>query len=167
MAVKIYGSNQIDFDSNNIITNTTINNSVLNNSLTALDTSASNGATSNADNTALPLFGCRAFVNFDGTSTTNVTVDGATEAHCAIRSSGNVSKVVKSSTGIYVIHFITAMPDSNYACVATSDANPSGWGNSTRIQALSTTNFTIRIVNSQVSGSGADDGQIICMSIFR
>lgn len=145
----------------------TIPTTVLTNSVTALDTTASNGATSNADNTALPLFGCRAFVNFDGTSTSNVTVNGATEAHCAIRSSGNVSKVVKSSTGIYVIHFITAMPDSNYACVATSDANPSGWGNSTRIQALSTTNFTIRIVNSQVSGSGADDGQIICMSIFR
>ena len=145
----------------------TIPTTVLTNSVTALDTTASNGATSNADNTALPLFGCRAFVNFDGTSTSNVTVNGATEAHCAIRSSGNVSKVVKSSTGIYVIHFITAMPDSNYACVATSDANPSGWGNSTRIQALSTTNFTIRIVNSQVSGSGADDGQIICMSILR
>ena len=145
----------------------TIPTTVLTNSVTALDTTASNGATSNADNTALPLFGCRAFVNFDGTSTSNVTVNGATEAHCAIRSSGNVSKVVKSSTGIYVIHFITAMPDSNYACVATSDANPSGWGNSTRIQGLSTTNFTIRIVNSQVSGSGADDGQIICMSILR
>jgi len=145
----------------------TIPTTVLTNSLSALDTTASNGPGSNLDNTALPLFGCRAFVNFDGTSTTNVTVDGATEAHCAIRSSGNVSKVVKSSVGIYVIHFITAMPDSNYACVATSDANPSGWGNSTRIQALSTTNFTIRIVNSQVSGSGADDGQIICMSIFR
>ena len=140
-----------------------IANPVLNKSLTSLDTSASNGATSNVDNTALPLFGCRAFVNFNGTSVQSVS--GVN--HCAIRASGNVSKVVKSGTGIYVIHFITAMPDSNYACVATSDANPSGWGNSTRIQALSTTNFTIRIVNSQVSGGGADDGQIICTSIFR
>ena len=144
-----------------------IPNPVLNNSITALDTTASQGPGLNADNTALPLFGCRAFVNFDGTSYTSVTENGVTENRCAIRSSGNVSKVMRSSTGIYVIHFITAMPDSNYACVATSDANPSGWGNSTRIQALSTTNFTIRIVNSQVSGSGADDGQIICMSIFR
>ena len=114
MAVKIYGSNQIDFDTNNIITNTTINNSVLNNSITALDTSASNGATSNADNTALPLFGCRAFVNFNGTSTTNVTVNGATEAHCAIRASGNVSKVVRTGQGDYTVFFTTAMPDTNY-----------------------------------------------------
>ena len=114
MAVKIYGSNQIDFDTNNIITNTTINNSVLNNSLTALDTTASNGATSNADNTALPLFGCRAFVNFNGTSTTNVTVNGATEAHCAIRASGNVSKVVRTGQGDYTVFFTTAMPDTNY-----------------------------------------------------
>mgnify|MGYP003314532160 FL=1 len=48
----------------------TIPITVLTNSVTALDTTASNGATSNADNTALPLFGCRAFVNFDGTSYT-------------------------------------------------------------------------------------------------
>ena len=30
MAVKIYGSNQIDFDANNIIQNTQLNNTVLN-----------------------------------------------------------------------------------------------------------------------------------------
>ena len=92
----------------------TIPNNVLNNSVTALDTTASNGPTSNADNTALPIFGCRAFVNFDGTSTSNVTVNGATEAHCAIRSSGNVSKVVKKGTGDYEVHFVTVMPDTNY-----------------------------------------------------
>ena len=92
----------------------TIPITVLTNSVTALDTTASNGATSNADNTALPLFGCRAFVNFDGTSYTNVTVNSATEAHCAIRASGNVSKVVRTAQGDYKIFFTTAMPDENY-----------------------------------------------------
>ena len=91
-----------------------IPNSVLNNSYTALDTTASQGPGSNADNTALPLFGCRAFVNFDGTSTTNVTVNGNTEAHCAIRASGNVSKVVRTGQGDYTVFFTTAMPDTNY-----------------------------------------------------
>ena len=92
----------------------TIPTTVLTNSVTVLDTTASNGATSNADNTALPLFGCRAFVNFDGTSYTNVTVNSATEAHCAIRASGNVSKVVRTAQGDYKIFFTTAMPDENY-----------------------------------------------------
>ena len=88
-----------------------IPNPVLNNSVTALDTTASNGATANADNTALPLFGCRAFVNFNGTS--YISVGG--ENHCAIRSSGNVSKVVRTGQGTYTITFTIAMPDANYA----------------------------------------------------
>ena len=87
-----------------------IANPVLNKSLTELDTSASQGATTNVDNTALPLFGCRAFVNFNGTSYTSVSG----ENHCAIRSSGNVSKVVRTAQGDYKIFFTTAMPDENY-----------------------------------------------------
>ena len=98
----------------------TIPTTVLTNSLTALDTSASRGPASNADNTALPLFGCRAFVNFDGTSYQNVTVNGATEAHCVIRSSGNVSKVVRNATATYTITFTIAMPDANYAIVGST-----------------------------------------------
>ena len=121
MAVKIYGSNQIDFDANNIIQNTQLNNTVLNDSLTALDTSASRGPTSNAGNTALPLFGCRAFVNFDGTSHT--TGDGV--SHCTIRASGNVSKVTRISAGMYTIHFATAMPDANYAATVSGNVNTS------------------------------------------
>ena len=123
MAVKIYGSNQIDFDANNIIQNTQLNNTVLNDSLTALDTTTSNGATSNADNTALPLFGCRAFVNFDGTSVQTI----GTEEHCAIRSSGNVSKVVKKGTGDFEIHFETAMPDKNYVIAGSISNTNNNW----------------------------------------
>ena len=110
MAVKIYGSNQIDFDANNIIQNTQLNNTVLNDSLTALDTTASNGATSNADNTALPLFGCRAFVSWSGRITSSI----GGETCCKIDSSGNVSKVVKTATGTYQIYFTIPMPDANY-----------------------------------------------------
>jgi hypothetical protein len=63
----------------------------------------------NADN-APPIFACRAWVNFDGTA--GSTVDG--EFRCTIRASGNVSKVVRSATGTFVVHFSTAMPDANY-----------------------------------------------------
>ena len=98
-----------------------IPNTVLNNSVTALDTTASNGATANADNTALPLFGCRAFVNFNGTSFTDV---GGVN-HCTIRASGNVSKVVRTGTGTYTITFTIAMPDANYAASISGEVNNS------------------------------------------
>ena len=88
----------------------------LSKSFTTLDTSASRGPTSNADNTALPLFGCRAFVRFNSVNTT--TVGG--EEHCTIASSGNISKVVRTSTGDYKIHFAVQMPDTNYAAVAST-----------------------------------------------
>ena len=92
-----------------------IPNSVLNNSYTALDTTASQGPTSNLDNTALPLFGCRAWVRFHGTTVTSV----GSESHCLINGSGNISKVVRSGDGQYKAYFQTPMPDSNYAAVVT------------------------------------------------
>ena len=76
-----------------------------------LDTDASRGATTNADNSELPAFACRAFCTFDGTDFT--TVNG--ESHCKILCSGNISKVVRHSTGWYRVHFKTSMPDNNYS----------------------------------------------------
>ena len=99
---------------NNLTGNLTGTVTSLSDSFTTLDTTASNGPTTNADNTALPLFGCRAFVNFNGTSTTSVTVNGVAEDHCAIRASGNVSKVVRTGNGDFTIHFTDQMPDANY-----------------------------------------------------
>ena len=67
-----------------------------------------------------PIYGCRAWVNFDGTA--GSTVDA--EFRCTIRGSGNVTKVVRASTGLFVVHFTTAMPNSNYATLLTaSDGN--------------------------------------------
>ena len=50
-------------------------------------------------------YGCRAWVNFDGTGTP------------AIRASGNVSSITDNGTGDYTVNFSTAMPDANYAAV--------------------------------------------------
>ena len=54
-------------------------------------------------------FGCRAWVNFNGTGTV------------AIRASGNVSSIADNGTGDYTVNFTTAMPDANY-CVVSSGA---------------------------------------------
>ena len=48
-------------------------------------------------------YGCRAWVNFNGTGTV------------AIRASGNVSSITDNDVGNYTINFTNAMPDTNYA----------------------------------------------------
>jgi hypothetical protein len=47
-------------------------------------------------------YGCRAWVNFNGTGTV------------AIRASGNVSSITDNGTGDYTVNFTTALPDANY-----------------------------------------------------
>ena len=54
---------------------------------------------------AATAYGCRAWVNFNGTGT------------IAIRGSGNVSSITDGGVGIYTVNFTTAMVDTNYATV--------------------------------------------------
>ena len=51
---------------------------------------------------AATAYGCRAWVNFNGTGTV------------AIRASGNVSSITDNGTGDYTVNFTTAMPNTNY-----------------------------------------------------
>ncbi|CAB4141646.1 hypothetical protein UFOVP420_25 [uncultured Caudovirales phage] len=53
-------------------------------------------------------YGCRAWVNFNGTSTV------------AIRASGNVTSITDNGTGDYTVNFTTAMVDANYAVTGTA-----------------------------------------------
>jgi hypothetical protein len=57
----------------------------------------------------LPAYQCRAWVNFDGTTSPGT-----------IRASGNVSSVTRNGTGDYTINFTTAMPDANYSLTGTA-----------------------------------------------
>lgn len=50
-------------------------------------------------------YGCRAWVNFNGTGTV------------AIRASGNVSSITDNGTGDYTVNFTAALTDANYAPV--------------------------------------------------
>jgi hypothetical protein len=53
-------------------------------------------------------YGCRAWVNFNGTGTV------------AIRASGNVSSITDIAAGTYTVNFTTALPDANYSGLITS-----------------------------------------------
>ena len=58
--------------------------------------------------TAAVAYGCRAWVNFDGTGTV------------AIRADGNVTSITDNGTGDYTVNFTTALVDANYAISATA-----------------------------------------------
>ena len=54
---------------------------------------------------AAVAYGCRAWVNFNGTGTV------------AIRASGNVTSISDVGTGDYYVNYTTNMPDGNYSVV--------------------------------------------------
>jgi hypothetical protein len=97
-----------------------------------------------------PIYGCRAWVNFDGTTVTNV----GGEDRCTIRASGNVSKVVRNGTGNYTVTFTTAMPDANYCVQAVTsgdgvDASFAYEANTTTARDTATSSSVIIQVTNQ------------------
>lgn len=76
-------------------------------SMTDLNLDAGYGSTA-------PVYGVRAWVNFNGTGTV------------AIRASGNVSSITDNGTGDYTVNFTSAMPDTNYAISGSSGTSSSG-----------------------------------------
>jgi hypothetical protein len=74
---------------------------------------------------AATAYGCRAWVNFDGTGTVS------------IRDSGNVSSITDNGTGIYTVNFTTAMPDNDYCAFGSSLGDTS---TSSRIRSFASSN---------------------------
>lgn len=71
-----------------------------------------------------PVYACRAWVNFDGTTNT--------AGFCTILDGGNVSTVADNGTGDYTVNFTTAMPSYDYAVVVTGEDTSPGLGNAAR-----------------------------------
>jgi hypothetical protein len=65
---------------------------------------------------AAVAYGCRAWVNFNGTGTV------------AIRASGNVSSITDNGTGDYTANFTTAMPDASYSVSGSTVGSSTGSG---------------------------------------
>jgi len=79
-----------------------------------------------------PYYGARAWAKISGN-----TVNG----------SGNIASVSNSSTGVYVFTFTTAMPDNNYAIVATNFWRNTSWAEYCSVIAQSTSGFSIRVTD--------------------
>lgn len=97
-------------------------------------------------------YGCRAWVNFNGTGTV------------AIRGSGNVSSITDNGTGTYTVNFTTAMSDANYCTNATGTHDAGAyvaWGtvandtppttSAVRTDFLNTAGITTDVSFAQVS----------------
>jgi hypothetical protein len=99
-------------------------------------------------------YGCRAWVNFDGTTNTG--------GFCTIRASGNVTSVADNGTGDYTVNFTTAMPDANYNFVFGTQGN---FAMQYNITAPTTAAIRVGVVDR---GSGSlVDNAVVSVSIFR
>ena len=102
-------------------------------------------------------YGCRAWVNFNGTGTV------------AIRASGNVSSITDNGTGDYTVNFTTALVDGNYSWSGVAGKTA---GKNTYVQpfpdttpTITTSNFRMAVLNS--SAGVVSDEPLILLSVFR
>jgi len=107
-------------------------------------------------------YGCRAWVNFDGTTNT--------AGFCTIRGSGNVTSVADNGTGDYTVNFTTAMPDANYCVQCTGESSAASATNDSvfGIKDGSTlTTTSVNVVETIAGGTTGSDGVYYCVAIFR
>jgi hypothetical protein len=104
-------------------------------------------------------YGCRAWVNFDGTGTPS------------IRASGNVTSITDGGTGLYTVNFTNAMPDSNFAGVLTTNNNLNDGSKADAIvlpSSASSVSINLqRKINDSASSGQQYDADFISVVIFR
>ena len=100
-------------------------------------------------------YGCRAWVNFNGTGTP------------AIRASGNVTSITDGGTGVFTVNFTNALPDVNYSVSLTgrySTANTDG----RYVLGIDNMNAgSCKVVCLNVSDTALLDPVIYCCAFFR
>ena len=96
---------------------------------------------------------CRAFCNFNGTSTV------------AIRASFNVSSITDNGTGDYTVNLATAMPDADYAWAVSAGRT----ANSVNFSAMSQASPTTSALRFQTTDAAFNlvDMTFATTAIFR
>jgi len=108
-------------------------------------------------------YGCRAWVNFNGTGTV------------AIRASGNVTSITDNGTGDYTVNFTNALSDVNYSTVISASAIYASAttvgcaqlynGPSVAEAAPTTSSFRFNIINA--ANSNFFDVKYLNVAVFR
>ena len=99
-------------------------------------------------------YGCRAWVNFNGTGTV------------AIRASGNVSSITDNGTGDYTINFSTAMPDGDYCVTGSASRADNAQPLDIGISDATPTTSAVRI-NTLEDNGALNDSLFCCVGIIR
>jgi len=99
-------------------------------------------------------YGCRAWVNFNGTGTV------------AIRGSGNVTSITDNGTGNFTVNFTTAMPDANYS-VVTAGSQQANDSLSIKSGVAPTTTAVNIQGYSRADAYTPADGEYNMVAIFR
>jgi hypothetical protein len=108
---------------------------------------------------AATAYGCRAWVNFNGTGTV------------AIRASGNVSSITDRGVGRYTVNFTTAMVDVNYSTstgVRKLDTNE----DNNMVITLGATNTAysttaVALTTGFATSGSNQDAELACVAVFR
>ena len=124
----------------------------------AIVMSASSGVTFGSANMpnpsgSAPIYGIRAWVNFDASR----DASGATNASNTnrfIRSTGNVTSVLKTGAGKFTVTFTAAMPNTNY--IVTSSAGLAGSPRFACADRTTATTTSIEIETDDASGNPAN-----------
>jgi hypothetical protein len=102
-------------------------------------------------------YGCRAWVSFDGTTSSPSTRRG----------SGNVSSVTKNGTGDYTINFASALTDINYAAVATVGDSSNTTLNNRSATANPVSSSAVRVETFVCTVNNLIDNSAISVLVFR
>lgn len=110
---------------------------------------------------AAVAYGCRAWVNFNGTGTV------------AITASANVSSITDNGTADYTVNFTNAMPDANYAVNGTCGGTAAAGSNFVIAPAKATSPYNSSATTTSVrcatfvAGIGFTDMSSISISVTR
>jgi hypothetical protein len=109
----------------------------------------------------------KAWVSFDGTKDTTGAVSTA-NTNRQIRASFNVTSVLRNGAGDFTITFTTAMPDANFAVLATTRGSVTNDADDVISVHPTTdpTTTTVRIINHNASLGAQRDVSYISLAIY-
>lgn len=129
-----------------------------NNNVRATIDSSGNFAFNSGYGSVSTAYGCRAWVNFNGTGTV------------AIRDSGNVSSITDNAQGRYTANISTALVDTNGAVVASGQRYAASVSRAGGVYANMSTTTAIRIhtgYEDTFTGPVATDLEFVQIGVFR
>lgn len=99
-------------------------------------------------------YGCRAWVNFNGSGTV------------AIRDSGNVSSITDNGTGDYTVNFSTALVDDDYSAIVQAGNVATANNQSATTSSNIYSNSSFRFGAFNINGARVDY-EALSLAVFR